>query len=75
MSLTTPEYPGIDLNANQGPQVNAVAIAFIVLSCITLILRFSSRLKTHVAFGLDDWLIVVAAVRYHDHRPYLYNER
>ena len=62
MSFTTPVYPGINLDANDGPQMNAVAIVFIVLSLITLVLRFFSRLKTHVSIELDDWLIVVAAV-------------
>lgn len=62
MSFTTPVYPGVDLDANEGPQLNAVAIVSIILSLITLVLRFFSRLHTHVSIGLDDWLIVVAAV-------------
>lgn len=62
MSLTTPIYPGVNPDANEGPQTNAVAIAFIVLTCITLILRLISRLYTYVPIDLDDWLIVVAAV-------------
>lgn len=62
MSLTTPVYPGINLDANDGPQMNSVAIIFIVLSFITLVLRFFSRLSTHVSIEMDDWLIVVAAV-------------
>lgn len=55
-------YPGINLDANAGLQVNTVAIASIILSCITLILRLISRLNTHVSIDMDDWLIVVAAV-------------
>ena len=62
MSFSTPVYPGINLDANDGPQMNAVAIAFIVLSCITLALRLFSRLYTHVTIDVDDWLILVAAV-------------
>ena len=69
MSFTTPTYPGINLDANEGPQTNAVAIVFIVLSFITLVLRFFSRLNTHVPIELDDWLIVVAAVRPYQSRP------
>lgn len=65
MSFTTPTYPGINLDANEGPQTNAVAIVFIVLSFITLVLRFFSRINTHVSIELDDWLIVVAAVGPH----------
>lgn len=68
MSFTTPEYPGIDLEANDGPQTKAVAIAFIVLSFMTLLLRYLSRLYIHVPIDLDDWLIVVAAVRFHASR-------
>ena len=58
MALTTPTYPGINLDANDGPATNAVAIASIFLSRVTLILRFTSRLRTQVTFGLDDcmWL-------------------
>lgn len=69
MSFTTPTYPGINLDANEGPQTNAAAIVSIVLSFITLVLRFLSRLNTHVLIELDDWLILVAAVRPHESRP------
>ena len=62
MSLTTPVYPGVNLDANNGPQMNAVATVFIVLSFTTLVLRFLSRLSTHIAIEVDDWLIVIAAV-------------
>ena len=71
MSFTTPTYPGINLEANDGPQTKAVAVAFIALSFITLFLRWFSRLYTHVPIGLDDWLIVVAAVRLHKSRSIL----
>lgn len=64
MPFTTPMYPGVSLDANQGPQMNAVAIAFIILSLITLVVRFISRLDTHVPIEMDDWLIVIAAVRF-----------
>ena len=68
MSFTTPVYPSIDLDANDGPQMNAVAIAFIVLSFVTVVLRYFARLYTNVSIELDDWLIVVAAVRLHNNR-------
>jgi len=54
-----------DPEANQGPQLNAVAIAFIVLSFVTLVLRLISRLRTRVPIGTDDFLILAAAVRFH----------
>ena len=68
MSFTTPIYPSVTFNANDGPQMNAVAFIFIVLSFITLVLRYFSRLFTHVSIELDDWLIVAAAVRLHNNR-------
>ena len=74
MSLPTPIYPGINLDANAGPQMNAVAIASIILSCITIILRLISRLNTHVPIDMDDWLIVVAAVRFYNSKPNLFTE-
>lgn len=75
MSFTTPIYPGINLDANDGPQMNAVAIIFIVLSFVTVVLRYFSRLYTNVSIELDDWLIVVAAVRLHNNRSIQYTGR
>lgn len=75
MSFTTPVYPGINLNANEGPQMNAVAIVFIILSFIILVLRFTSRLTTNLSIELDDWLIVVAAVRLHKSKYIPYTGR
>ena len=75
MSLTTPLYPGVKLDANDGPQMNAVAIVFIVLSFSTLVLRFFSRLSTHIPIEMDDWLIVMAAVGLHKSRSFLYSGR
>ncbi|KAF6233946.1 hypothetical protein HO173_007776 [Letharia columbiana] len=62
MEFTTPVYVGVNLDANDGPQMNAVAIIFIILSFTTLVLRLFSRLHTKVSIGMDDELIVVAAV-------------
>ena len=69
MNFTTPVYPGVDLEDSQGPEMNAVAVAFIVLSLVTLVLRFLSRRLTQVSLGTDDWLIVVAAVRSNKSSP------
>ena len=63
MSFPTPLYPGVNPDENDGPELNAVAIAFIILSFVTLVLRLISRLRTKISFGLDDWLILAAAVR------------
>ena len=62
MSLTTPIVPGLDLNANYGPQMNAVGIFFMCLSFVTVVLRFFSRSYTKIAIGTDDWLLLAAAV-------------
>lgn len=75
MSFITPVHPGINLDANDGPQTNAVAIIFIVMSFMTLVLRFFSRLTTHVSIDLDDQLIVVAAVGLNENRSSLYTRR
>lgn len=63
MSLITPVYPGVNVDANDGPQMNAVAIVFIILSFVTLVLRLFSRLSTRIPIEMYDWLIVIAAVR------------
>ena len=75
MSFTTPIYPGVNLDANDGPQMDTVAIIFIVFTFITLVLRYYSRLATNVSIELDDWLIVVAAVRLHNNKSIQYTER
>ena len=62
MSLPAPQVPGFNPNANRGPELNIVAICFMCISFIAIICRGLSRLYTEVAFGLDDWLIVLAAV-------------
>lgn len=61
-SFPTPVYPGIGLDANEGLQMNTVAVAFIILSFAVLVLRLISRLATRVPAGMDDWLIGGAAV-------------
>lgn len=62
MSLQTPQYPGVDPNANRGPQIVAIGIVFLCLSIAIIALRFFSRTYTHIAIKQDDWLIIAAAV-------------
>lgn len=62
MSFSSSTYLGDDSNENLGPQINAVAVAFIALTFVTLILRLISRLRTKVSIEADDWLILIAAV-------------
>lgn len=75
MSLITPVYPGVNLDANDGPQMNAVAIVFIILSSFTLVLRLVSRLSTRIPIEMDDWLIVIAAVRLYKSGSFLCSGR
>jgi hypothetical protein len=62
MSFKTPIVPGLDINADYGPQINAVAIFFMCLSFATVVLRFFSRAYTKIEIGKDDWLLLGAAV-------------
>lgn len=57
-------YPGIDYDADRGPRIFAVAVAFIALSFVTLVFRAISRWYAKVAPWVDDWLIIAAAVRH-----------
>jgi hypothetical protein len=47
---------------NRGPQVEAVAIAFLVLSWVTISVRCYVRLFIKKLFMVDDWLAVVSLV-------------
>lgn len=69
MSLPTPQYPGVDPDANRGPTINAVGIIFLCFTAVVLALRFFSRVWTNIAIAIDDWLIVVAAVGSRMQRP------
>lgn len=64
LPLLTPDYPGLDLNANQGPKIIAVSAVLIAISTIAVILRFMSRMVSKAGLWWDDWLIVAAMVRY-----------
>ncbi|KAA8564337.1 hypothetical protein EYC84_011281 [Monilinia fructicola] len=62
MSLKTPTYPGINLNADEGPLLKAVSYAFISLTVMTIAVRSFSRWYTKISFGLDDLFILIAAI-------------
>ncbi|OOO14096.1 hypothetical protein OAory_01026910 [Aspergillus oryzae] len=56
-----PQPPGIDLNDNQTPQINATVIALYIVAVIAVILRFVTRIKVQrISLGLDDWLIAAS---------------
>ncbi|KAF7922822.1 uncharacterized protein EAE97_010986 [Botrytis byssoidea] len=63
MSFTTPIYPGINLEANEGPLLRAVSIAFIALTVCTIAIRFFSRWYTKIPLGLDELFILIAAIQ------------
>lgn len=62
MSSPTYIYPGVDPDENMGRRLNAIAIAFITLTFVTLVLRLISRIKTKIAIEADDWLVFIASV-------------
>jgi hypothetical protein len=47
---------------NRGPQVEAVAIAFLTLAWIAVCLRCYVKLFMTKLFRIDDWLAVIALV-------------
>lgn len=47
---------------NRGPQLIGVNVLFLTLAVIATTLRCYVRIKMVKAFGLDDWLMVGAAV-------------
>ena len=69
LPFTTPQVPGLNINANYGPQMTRIGIAFICLSAVTVVLRFISRKYAEIKIGTDDKLIVAAAVRSGISRP------
>ncbi|KAJ9299698.1 hypothetical protein DTO271G3_2582 [Paecilomyces variotii] len=50
------------LSDNMQPATWAISIPFIVITGITCLLRFYSRLYISKSFGVDDWFMVAAAV-------------
>ncbi|RAL58632.1 hypothetical protein DID88_003552 [Monilinia fructigena] len=59
--IPTPIYPGIKLDVNQRPYVNALVITFTAISFITICLRLFSRWWTKIEMWWDDYLIIFAA--------------
>ncbi|KAJ1708398.1 integral membrane protein PTH11-like protein [Aspergillus flavus] len=59
-----PQPPGIDLNDNQTPQINATVIALYIVAVIAVILRFVTRIKVQrISLGIDDWLIAASLLQ------------
>ncbi|KAE8337139.1 hypothetical protein BDV24DRAFT_154585 [Aspergillus arachidicola] len=58
-----PQPPGIDLNDNQTPQINATVIALYIVAVIAAILRFVTRIKVQkISLGIDDRLIAASLI-------------
>ena len=51
-----------DLQANQGPKIVSLMIAFLAVTWTAVILRFYSRVWVKKVIGADDWLIIVGLV-------------
>lgn len=62
MSFTTPNYLGINIDADEGPLLKTASIAFISLTVYTIAIRCFSRWYTKIPLGLDDLFILIAAV-------------
>ena len=59
-SICTKEVPW--LNDNRGPEIVTAITIMTLLAIISVILRSIARRVTNIAFGIDDWLIVVSLV-------------
>jgi hypothetical protein len=51
-----------DLQENRGPEIVSFMIALLVVTWMSVILRFYTRLWIRTAIGADDWLIIIAVV-------------
>ena len=61
-ALFTPHTPGLDINANVSPRVVAVSVVLIVITAVTVTLRFVSRWVSKAGMWWDDWMILAAMV-------------
>ena len=64
----TPQMPQLspaELHEDQGPQLLPVFIIFTILPVIAVCLRLLARKTTRVSLWWDDYLILVALVRFH----------
>ena len=52
--------PNFNLNDDNGPLSNRIAISMMIVSLLAMVLRFAARKLVRQSFFLDDWLIVVA---------------
>ena len=62
LPLTTPDYPGLDLQADQSSRIVAASITLMVLSGIAVGMRFIARHLSRAGLWWDDWTILVAMV-------------
>ncbi|KAH6656126.1 hypothetical protein BKA67DRAFT_535020 [Truncatella angustata] len=53
-----------NVTANRGPQLMAIDYTFVILAFITIVLRFGVRVFLVRSFGLDDWLMGLAAITF-----------
>jgi hypothetical protein len=58
--LTTPDVPGLDINANNSPKIIGVSIFLMVLATTFVVLRFVARHLSKAGLWWDDWLILAA---------------
>jgi hypothetical protein len=51
-----------NLQENRGPEIVSFMIALLVVTWMSVMLRFYTRLWVRKAIGADDWLIIIALV-------------
>ena len=51
-----------DVKENRGPEIVSLMITFLVVTWISVTVRFYTRLWVRNVIGADDWLIIVAIV-------------
>lgn len=54
----------VDLTDSSRPTLLSAAIISLCLDILTVIMRLIARRVKHVPYGLEDWFILAAVVRY-----------
>ena len=60
--ILTPPGPGVDLNASLVPNILGANITFMIISTLTVSLRFVARHLSGAGLWWDDWMILAALI-------------
>ena len=61
-ALNTYPYPGLDLNDSQAPRIIGTCVTLIIISTISVALRFLARRLSRAGLWWDDWTMLGALV-------------